>query len=368
MLSSALLIVMPATVLAQPRLEIDLGAFGSSNPFLLPGEDELTVGADVEVRAANAVSLNSRTMAEANGRIGVRQYSRRFGQFWTGRGAGALRHRRNEFLSFDTDAYYERVLPAEALAESVDAAIDPVSIRENYGASHSVLWRPNARTSVRGLAAWATTGPTRLSPLPRTSAFDFTLGIERRVSEVLTLGGRGQYTVSDSPLGGDAVVAAFRLTATRRLRGNWRGEVELGIEREAVALAGGGRDSGPARFSGRGILCVEPERTSLCVSSGLRSVLSGLGLQRELSFGAVLRRRTAERGTLVLNADYRQAPIASSDRDAEVLAVGSTYEHQVGRQFHVFGGVDYLRRGQPTGGDIDAVGGRVGISFRKARS
>ena len=363
MLGSAALALTPAA--AQSRVEVDLAAFGSSNAFLLPGDEEATFGGDVTVRSSTTTSIDDHTTLEAEGRLGFRQYSRRFGNFLTGRGAGTLQHRRNEYLSLRSDLYYERILPAEALAESVDAAIDPVTIRENFGAAQALFLHPDSRTEVEGQVSWARTRPTGSSPLTETTAVDFLLGVERRVTEHLTLGAHGQYTLSDTRVGLDPAVASFRLTASRRLRDDWRAEAELGIEQESTDTLTGGRDGGPVRFSGRALLCLEPERSSLCFSAGIRSVVSGLGLQRETSFGAVFSRQMVERGTLTLNADYRRAPITGSDADADVLAIGSRYEHQVSRRFHLFGGVDYLRRGLPFAGEVGALAGRVGISFRE---
>ena len=201
--------------------------------------------------------------------------------------------------------------------------------------------------------------------LPETSALDFTISGERRVSAFLTLGMRGQYASNDSPVGTGLAVRSFRLTASQRLRDDWRAELEAGMEQQVDETPGGGHDAGPVRFSGRGVFCYEPERTSLCLNADLRSMMSGLGLRREFAVGLQARRQVSERGSLAFDASYRRAPLREVSGNADVLVAGASYEHRLGRRFRLIGGVDYLRRNQPASGAIGAIAGRIGISFRE---
>ena len=364
MIAVATLATVSAPANAQMALELESGVFGSSNAFLLADDDKVTIGGEVIVSSKGEFGIDARTSVEADADLAFRQYSRRFGDFLTGRAAAILHHRRDEFLSLQTDFFYDRFLPTEALGDSIDAAIDPIALREDYGARQSITWNPSARTAVTGLLSWTQTQPVSISPLSETSVAEFALGAERKVSPFLSLGAGGGYLISESEDGYDSTVKTFRLTADYRLASYWRAAVELGVEEQDLSFGAGEPETGPVQFSGSGLLCVEPQRATMCFSAVVRSVASGIGVLRATSFGAQMDYRLSEYGAVSFTADYRKAPGADQHLAAEVLAINSRYEHRLSRAFYLLIRLDYLQRSSLPAGKIDAVAGRIGVSFR----
>ncbi len=345
-----------------------MNAFSASNPFLLSEDPGITPGGEIVVRPDLTWPIGPGTTATAEGSLGFRQYSRRYGNFVTGQATGTLQHRRSEYLWLRTDASYERILPTDALADSIDVAIDPVSLRENIQARQTLTWNPNETTSVVGSVAWLRTDAIDSPILIGTSAFDFSIGAEKRVSPLLAVGVRGQVITTRSELGDDPTIKAFRLTATRRLAGTWRAQASVGIDQENRTGLDSVRRETPARLSGSGGICYEPEHMAVCLTAAIRSVISGFGnLQRETSVGATLRRRISENGTLAASADYRRAPLPGVPGRAEVLQLSTDYEHRVSRRFSLRSGVDYLRRNLLAGDRAGSVVVHVGLTLREPR-
>jgi len=347
------------------RLEADASVFMSDNPFLIPGENKLTGAAEFVVRPEVVWPLGPSTTLNANGAIGYRQYHRRYGNFLTGRMNASLHHRRNEYLSVDGSVSYARELPPDALTDSIDAAIDSLSIRESYTARGSLTWNPNARLSVVGEAGWQKTRYPRSTLLATTNIRDVAVEVSKRVSPLMTVGVRGDLTESDSAFGADTSTRTLRLTAARRLAAAWRANIEAGLEWARPNRGPGQARGVGAQFSGSARLCYEPPHTVACISATIRSEATGLGeLGREKTFDLTVTRRLSEHGTLTASAEYRSARFTLLDARSDVLRCSTAYDHRLSNRFSVGGRVDYLRRTRPTGERIDATIFWIGVTFR----
>jgi len=372
-LAASCLTVLPVFAMAQQQLglDVEMTTFYASNPFLLPG-DEGAAGWELAAKSDAVWLIGPRTSLQSEGAVGFRQYSQRYGNFVTGRGAGILQHRYSEYLSVRAEAYHERVLPTEALADSIDSAIDPLSIRRNSYLSSALTWNPDARTSVTGAVAWTRIDPSQSSILKDTTAIEYTVGVERRVDPFFSLGVKGQFTSSRSAFG-DSSLKAFRLTASRRLGGRWQANANLGIDQETTTLRGSPIDSSPVRLSGEVSICQQPERMQMCLTAAMRSVVSGLGtVERESSAGVSVTRQTSEQGSLSASASYVRGPIGqiagpTEDEKASALRLSATYYHQVSRRSSLQAGLRYLRRVQAGGDAIDSMVVQAGIVFKERR-
>ncbi len=350
-------------------LEFDTNVLVSDNPFLTTEKERATGAVELVARPRVELKLDPRTNLDFTGEVGFRQYSRRYGNFVTGRSELQLRHRRNEYLTVSGRAIYARDLVSDALADSIDFAIDPRSIRESVEARTSVAWSPDATTTIVGDGGWRRLRYPGSALLDTTKAHDFGLAANKRLNEKLTVGIQANRTLSNVLGGEDTSVTSLNATATRRFSAHWYGGTQLGIEwsklYDPISLTRESR----ARFNGAAHLCYEPARTSACVRSAIGSEVSGLGgLQREFSVGADIRHRISEFGTVSAEADYRRARLPGFDASARVFASTLRYEHRIRRNLYLTPSVAYLQRNRREGEKADAFIFQIGLSIRGARS
>ncbi|MET0251012.1 MAG: hypothetical protein ABW203_02435 [Novosphingobium sp.] len=359
--------LLPGAAAAQPRITLEGEATQtvSDNPFLLPGGDKATAIFEVLARPTIAWSLGPGSSLDLTGEVGVRQYSRRFGNYLIGSAATTFRHRENEYFSMMGALSYVRELPVDGLGDSIDAAIDTLSIRSTYQARTTATWNPDAMTSIVGDVSLRKTSHPDSTILSSTTFRDIRVGFSKRVSPLTSLGFATHLTMGDSRFSGDSTGKGIALTVARRLGSNWRADAQLGVERLTMRDGLAGADSGRTNLSGGGSFCYEPQQTALCLSTALRSALSGIGgLQRELSFAGTFNRRLSERGTLTAAADYRRSRLPVFDARVDVLRLATAYEHRVTDRLSLTGGVDYLRRTRLTGETVSAAFVRLGVTIR----
>lgn len=345
-----------------------MSVFAARNPFLRPGEDAVTPGAQITASAEAEWPLDFRTVIETEGTLGYRQYGRSYGQFLTGGAELALVHRRNEYLTLRTQASFDRSLPIESLGSSLDGAIDPVSLQDRYEASQSLTFRSDSYTTFTGRLGWSRIDPRGSALLGRTTAISFDAGAEKRLDPATTLGLTGQATTGRSTEGGDPRSWTVRGIATRRFPKAWDALIEFGVTQISRLGLVGGRETGPVQFAGYGSLCHAPARVRFCASAAIGSVVSSFGgIQREVSFATDLDWRTGERGTLVARGEYRRSPQGSVLPDLEVLSMVSRYEHQLDGRFAVYGGAEYQQRKGLSEGRMDSLTLRAGLLYRNPR-
>ena len=365
----ALAFVLAARSDAKPTvtLEVDTSVLVSDNPFLTTEKKKATGAVELVARPRVEWQIDPRTDVDFTGEVGLRQYSRRYGNFVTGRSDLQIRHRRNEYLTVAGRASYRRDLVSDALTDSIDFAIDPRSIRESVEGRGSVAWSPNATTTITGEGGWQRLRYPDSDLLETTKAYDFGVGVNKRLSEKLTVGVQGNHTSSRIVNGDNTSVNSLNLTATRRFATFWYGGAQVGVEwtrlRDPVTLSRESR----ARFNGSANLCYEPDGTSVCLRSALQSEVSGLGgLQREFSVGTAIRHRISEFGTIRSEVDYRRARLPGDGTPARVFRSAVGYEHRIGRNLYLTPNLAYLQRNRRANEKADAFVFSIGLSLRGA--
>jgi hypothetical protein len=364
----AVLLPGPLCAQSQPHIEVDMSLFGASNPFLRPGEEALTLGGQIAGKAEAIWALDHRTNLETDGSLTYRQYAREYGEFLSGSLELALAHRRNEYLSFRTEASFERILPIEALASSLDGAIDPISLQDRYEISQALTYNTSTLTTFNGRVGWNRIAPRRSLLLAPTSAVFFDFGAERRIDPATTLGFAGQLLASRSRTGGDPRTWAFAARATRRFPKAWNLVVEAGATRISRLEPAGGRQAGPVQFSGNVGICHEPGHIRFCASGAVASIVTSFGgIQREVFASTSLDWRTSERGTVLSRGEYRRSPQGIARPDLEVLTLDARYEHRLDGRFTVYGGAEYQQRTGLGTDRLHAMTVRAGLIYRIPR-
>jgi hypothetical protein len=355
---------------AQPEvgLEIDAVAFGSDNPFLLPGDDRASGAMDVTARPYVDWHLDPGTKFEFTGELGFRQYFQHYGNFVTGLADAELRHRHNEFLTVTGQARYSRDLTSDILTDSVDLAFDTRGIRESAEARGAVTWTPDATTTVTADGGWQHLEYPGSLILQTTEAFDFGAGISKQLSPRTAVGFQGRMTSSRPEISEETSVNSFNLTANHRFAEEWRGDIRLGVERSQLNAPFGTSQDERTRFNGGINLCYEPQHTTACLNSSVGSEVSGLGgLQREFAVSGTIRSRLSEYGTISAEASMRKTDIAGTSASGRVLRASSGYEHRLSRTLYLTSGASYLQR-QINSAKVGAFIVQIGFSIRGERA
>lgn len=376
----AIAILSPAPVAAQekPYIEVDMTVFTGRNPFLIPGDTEITSGGQIGAEGRATVGVDYRTALELDGALAYRRYTRRFGTFVTGHAGAALEHRNSERLSLRTEAIYDRSLPLEMAVASIDAAIDPVSLQERYAIEQDIRWTPDRFTRIIGNVALTRISPRGSLVLTQTDAATLTASIERRVATTTWLGIEGQVTRSEARDGGVARAGSIGLKGGFRFARNFSADITAGLSKTSRS---GPRGPGPDRpgedgsgqFAARASLCYDPRRFRLCLSGAVSPVVTSFdGIRREKALNATFDLRTMPHANFHLEADYRAMParaIPGTDRlaDPKVMRAAARYEHQLDSRLTLNIGADYDRRTGLARQTLDAWTVRVGATFRIPR-
>ena len=369
----ALVLALCAATKSEARstvmLDFDTNVLLSDNPFLTTEKEQATGAVELIVRPRVDLKLDPKTDLNFAGQLGFRQYSKRYGNFVTGRSDLRLRHRRSEYLTISGQASYARDLVSDSLADSIDFAVDTRSIRESIDARTSVAWNPDAITTIIGDGGWRQLRYPDSTLLSTTKAYDFGVAANRRMSERLTLGVEAHKTLSNVVNGEDTSVTSLNATAVRRFSAFWYAGTRLGIEWSKIYDPVGLTRQNRSRFNGDAHICYEPSRTTACLRSAIGSEVSGLGgIQREFSIGTDISHRISEFGTIIADADYRRARLPGDDRPARVFASSVRYEHRLRRNLYLTPGIAYLQRNRRVGEKADAFIFQIGLSIRGARS
>lgn len=338
--------------------------FAGRNPFLVVGDDKFAIGGKIAAQGRTGWTLAPGTRLDANGSIAFQQFSDGYGNFVTGGAALSLDHRRDEYLSLHSEASFERVLPTEAIADSIDSAIDPLNLQDRYSLAQTVTWHSDALTTMSGRLGWTRLDPRGSDLLEKTRAIDANLDASRQIDAYTSIGARANFTWSKSQSGGDPHAWSVRLTVERRFDHAWRAEFGAGVT-QTSRLDDLGRRGGPGvQFAGNLRLCHEPGRLTACVTASIEPVVSSYGgIRRETALGATLGWRTSARGTISATADYRLSPQPSPDPDIEATSITARYDHRLNGQTSLFGGLEYRQRTDVSGRSVDAAVARLGISI-----
>lgn len=352
-------------------IEADATAILSDNPFLLNDGDTGAAAVEIAARPEWRWTLGPSTSADASANIAYRQYLRRYGDFLTGRAQAGARHRDSEYLSFDTSVYYGRALPADALTETIDFSVEPMTIRENYGATTHVELNPDARTAVVATVGWERLRYPDSTLLLPTDALATSLAASRRISPNTTVGLRGAYTRSSVEDSGALTAKSVRATVAFRPGPVLDANAQFGLEwADLGAWPGIGTPPGGnrPRISGSANACYRPSRLEACVDTSLQSEVSAIGgLQREYFVGVRGRYQIGEHSALSANADYRTVALGGIVPDTAALRVSLGYERRLKQSLWWTSTASYIDRSFVSGNRADAAVLQFGISYRKER-
>ncbi|WP_395334444.1 hypothetical protein WBP06_23405 [Novosphingobium sp. BL-8H] len=362
----------PPSPARQSPFEVDVIALAARNPFLETDDDAFTAAIALAAKGHTDWQLAPGTNLDADGAVAFRQYSRKYGNFLTGRAALALDHRHNEYLSFLSEASYERVLPTEAQGSSIDSAVDPLSLQDNYQLAQTVTWHGDALSTVSGRLGWTRLDPHGSTLLQSTSALALTLNAKRQIDPLTTLGAvtvmtwsrTGPGSGSGPSSGDDPHAWTAQLTAERRMGHGWRAQIALGATRTSQLNNLGQRQGSGVQFAGNTLLCHEPGHVSACITASVQPVISSYGgIRRETAVGASLNWRLTERGTLTANADYRRSPQSAPAADIDTMRLAARYDYRLNGQVVLFAGPEYYRRTGVGGQTVHSAQFQIGITI-----
>lgn len=354
----------PGTAQTVTQLETEARLLVSDNPFLLEGEDNAAAAFEFAARPEIQVPLSSMTNLDLSGEAAYRRYSNGYGDFVTGWADAAVTHRPNDFISWDNSLSFARELPIDALADSSDYSADTRALRERFQGRSTINWTPNDYTVVTGSGAWESLRYPDSDLLSSTEAYQFEVGVSRRVNPYTSLGLLARTTRTDLTGTGNLSADGVFATVSHRFAPNLEAEGQLGIEWTDYDLP----QSGRARMSGGGNVCYRPELTSLCVSASLQSEVSGLGgLQREFYAGVTAERRISERENVSATAEYRRAEIGALDLETSTTRLNATYEHRLSPRLSAFTSADYLSRKYLNELRTEAIVVQIGLTFGLGR-
>lgn len=354
----------PGTAQTVTQLETEAKLLVSDNPFLLEGENNAAAAFEFTARPEVQVPISPTTNFDLSGEAAYRRYSNGYGDFVTGRADAAVTHRPSDFFSWDNSLSFARELPIDALADSSDYSADTRTVRERFQARSRIGWTPNDYTLVTGSGAWENLRYPDSDLLSSTEAYQFEVGISRRINPYTSLGVVGRTTRTDLTGTGNLSADGVFATISHRFSPELEAEGQLGIEWTNYDLP----QSGRARLSGGGNVCYRPELTSFCVSASLQSEVSGLGgLQREFYAGLTAERRISEREDVSATAEHRRAEIDGLGLETSTTRLSATYEHRLSPRLSAFTSADYLSRKYLSELRTEAVVVQIGLTFGLGR-
>lgn len=372
---AALLPMSGARTQVVPRLTVDASVLASENPFLLPRDRRRrgAVAVEITVRPGLVYSTPAGSSLKLLGEVTARQYSRRFGSFLIGNVALEGAYRDSERLTEGADVRVSRNLSIDTLTTSVEAAVDPRSLRTAYQVTAYANWRPNAYLTVRPEVTAERSRYADSDLLTGTRSLTGGLAVSRRISAVTSVGLRGVATWSDVPDTARLRTQQFFFTVDRKLSAGWRALLELGAEHNASRLENWAGAVAPQdsrwRWSGGVEVCREGPQLTACLSGRRSTEVSGLGgLQRRTVVRATATAQVSERGTLTGIAEYNRSNVQRSLLPAiDGVRTEASYAYRIGAEATIAGVVQYLRRTLIDGRHVGAGFAGVRLSFSPSR-
>jgi len=324
----------------------------ASNPLLLPSGRRAAILAEASLRPQLTLSSDTGDSLALDGVFTGRTYSRRYGHYLLG-GARALGTiRSNERLTITAATAFQRDITVDTLATSVDALVDPTSIRNSWRGEAAVDWRPDARTVILPSITAERSTYGRSLVLQNTKSASFGLAVRRRLDEVTELGIRAITTLSRVAAQPNLNRLALFATIDRRLTDAWRLEAEIGMERIGAVRSddAGVFSDRPAQtaMSGRVRLCREGGLLDACLTARRGSEVSAIdGFQRRSAASLSATRRIDARSAISTEFEYER--IAGSNgstfrRSLDAQRAIVRYERRLNERLTLSGEVEFLRR------------------------
>lgn len=360
----------PASSQDGPRLEVEPAVIVSDNPFLLEGPGRSAGAAEIAIRPSLTWSLPPGGEAELNGAVVARQYSRTYNDVVTGRVHAEARNRESEYLSWTASASGAREQAIDILTSTIDAVVDPRSLRTSVGSRASLDWNPDPYTTISPSFGAIRSVYSGVAALENTRAFDIGIAFNKRTNERTVVGGRATSIFSRAGSLSDLNVQTLSATIDHRLVSNWRLSGDLGLERSGVGtiIANGvaTRPDDRLRMNGQVQFCRERPRDRFCFSGALRSEVSGLGgLQRQLLLRGTGRVQTTERDTIEGNVEYRKSTMwEAASGNVDALRVEVAGERRLRRPLFLRPALEYLQRQLLDGRRIGAVYAQASLIYR----
>src|SRR5690349_21167110 len=138
----------PAMSQTETYLTLDAQALASPNPFLIPGPDRGAVLTQISASPEIKLTSDTGSSLDLNGTVTQKWFSRHYGHFLVGKFDAAGKYRSNEYLTVEADGGFSRDLAVDVLTSSIDAVIDPQSIRTDYDGAFRLRWTPDAHTEI----------------------------------------------------------------------------------------------------------------------------------------------------------------------------------------------------------------------------
>lgn len=361
----------PAMSQTEINLTLDAQALASSNPFLMPGPDRGAVL--MQISASPEVRLTSDTGStlDLNGTVTQKWFSQHYGHFLVGKFDAAGKYRRNEYLTVEADGGFSRDLAVDVLTSSIDAVIDPQSIRTDYDGALRVRWTPDARTEIVPEVRYETSDYSHSTLLRDTRTFKADVSASRRISPSTQVGIRVEALFNKAAGSLAENSQAIYATIRQDISPHWQLDAEIGAERTENRI-GPVQDpalnasSTPTRLSGRAQLCRKVPNGLACLAGVIDSEISGLGgLQRTMTGSATVTQKLSERTSVNGVVEYRHS---ETQRGAfpglDSLRATLKLDRRIGRHFTLSGTGQYLRRQLVGGGWIGAAYGGLQLRFQ----
>ncbi len=361
----------PAMSQTETTLTLDAQAMASSNPFLLPGSDRgavLTqISASPEIKLTNATGSS----LDLSGTVTQKWFSQHYGQYLVGKVDALGRYRNNEYWTIEADGGFSRDLAVDVLTSSVDAVIDPQSVRTDYDGALRIRWTPDAHTEIVPEVRYESASYDGSSVLRDTRTFKADLAVSRKVSPYTQIGVRGEALFSKAA--GQLAQSSQALYATIKqdISEHWQLTAEVGAQR-TENRAGPLQDqsvgsSSPTRLSGRAELCRKASHGLACLTGLIDSEISGLGgLQRTMTGTATVTQQLSERTAVNGTLEYRHSETQHGAFPAlDSLRASLRLDRRLGRDFTLSGTAQYLRRQLSNGGGwIGAAYGGLQLRYQ----
>jgi hypothetical protein len=360
----------PAMSQTETYLTLDAQALASPNPFLIPGPDRGAVLTQISASPEIKLTSDTGSSLDLNGTVTQKWFSRHYGHFLVGKFDAAGKYRSNEYLTVEADGGFSRDLAVDVLTSSIDAVIDPQSIRTDYDGAFRLRWTPDAHTEIVPEVRYEASDYSDSTLLRNTRTFKAGLAVSRRISPYTQIGVRAEALFNKAAGSVAENSQALYATLKQDITEHWQLTAEIGAER-TENRAGPLQEqtvspSSPTRLSGRAELCRKVPNGLACLAGLIDSEISGLGgLQRTMTGSATIMQKLSERTSVNGVVEYRHS---ETQRGAfpglDSLRATLKLDRRIGRAFTLSATAQYLRRQLVDGGWIGAAYGGLQLRFQ----
>jgi hypothetical protein len=352
-------------------LTLDAQALASSNPFLIPGPDRGAVLTQISASPEIKLTGDTGSSLDLNGTVTQKWFSQHYGQYLVGKFDAAGKYRRNEYLTVEADGGFSRDLAVDVLTSSIDAVVDPQSIRTDYDGALRLRWTPDAHTEIVPEVRYEASDYSDSTLLRNTRTFKADVSVSRRISPYTQIGVRAEALFNKAAGSVAQNSQALYATLKQDISEHWQLTAEIGAER-TENRAGPLQDqtvdgsSSPTRLSGRAELCRKVPNGLACLAGLIDSEISGLGgLQRTMTGSATVTQKLSERSSVNGVVEYRHVEAQSGGFPGlDSLRATLKLDRRIGRAFTLSATAQYLRRQLVDGGWIGAAYGGLQLRFQ----